>query len=89
MDKTRWPLMALRNIVSRLFVHQKFNGFKDGGNKTTPFQSGSTKVGWLLTFVQHSPLLSKSTFLSLSSPTIDCSAIADRAKLNCHRRDIG
>ena len=34
-------------------------------------------------------LLGESTFLSLSSPTIACLTIADRAKLNCHRRVIG
>ena len=36
-----------------------------------------------------SPSLGESTFLSLSSPTIFCLAIADRAKLNCRHRDIG
>ena len=36
-----------------------------------------------------SPLLGESTFLSLSSLTIACLAIAGRAKLNCCRRDIG
>ena len=38
---------------------------------------------------KRSPLLDESTFLTLSLPIIVCLAIADRAKLNCRRRDIG